>query len=100
QSRKDLLVDQVARHAKKDQCVRSLLRRLFLLHPSDSPFGFSAWPPNCFRMADNTFAAYSPLPRESKRENNAALSTGVGTPSSMAAARAERPSLESESCPE
>ena len=57
---------------------------------------FSRWPPNSNRMADKMRLANSSLPREAKRSNSAELSTGTGTPSSIAAARVHRPSPESE----
>jgi hypothetical protein len=45
----------------------------------------SACPPNCERIADKILLAVVERPRESKREYNAALKTGAGTPSSIAA---------------
>jgi hypothetical protein len=44
--------------------------------------------------------ANSSSPREAKRENSAAVSTGAGTPSSIAACDVQRPSPESETRPE
>jgi hypothetical protein len=57
------------------------------------------WPPNSYRIADKSLSAYSASPRDSKRPNNAALMTGAGTPSSIAACNVQRPSPESETCP-
>ena len=44
--------------------------------------------------------ANSSSPREAKRENSAGVSTGAGTPSSIAAWAVQRPSPESETRPE
>ena len=55
----------------------------------------STWPPNPARIADSTLSATSARPRELKRWNSAADSTGTGTPSSMAALIVQRPSPES-----
>ena len=59
----------------------------------------STWPPNPARMADSTLSATSARPRELNRWYNAADSTGVGTPSSIAAAIVQRPSPESDTLP-
>ena len=50
-------------------------------------------------MADISLSAYSSLPRESKRVKSAALITGAGMPSSIAACSVQRPSPESETRP-
>ena len=39
--------------------------------------GSSAWPPNCWRIADRSWSAYSASPREVKRSYSAADRTGV-----------------------
>jgi Protein of unknown function, DUF488 len=46
--------------------------------------GFSSWPPNCLRIAESALSANSSKSREAKRESSAAVSTGAGTPSSIA----------------
>ena len=46
---------------------------------------FSTCPPNSKRSAESNFSAKSSSPRELKRANRAALSTGAGTASSIAA---------------
>ena len=61
------------------------------LNPRRSQATFSWWPPNCWRIADSTRSAKSSLPRELKREYSAEVSTGVGTPSSIAAAESTGP---------
>src|SRR4029077_18807603 len=61
---------------------------------------FSSWPPNCLRIAESTLSAKSSRPREEKRSYSAVVSTGVGTPSSIAAIEVQRPSPESETRPE
>src|SRR5207247_1781879 len=82
QRREDLLVREVAGGAEEDQRVRP---RTDLAHPATCAV-FSMWPPNWKRMADSRRSAKSAWPREAKRSYRAALSTGVGTASSMAAA--------------
>ncbi len=51
-------------------------------------------------MADSSLSAKSASPREVKRSYSAALSTGAGADSSMAAMMVQRPSPESETLPE
>src|SRR5207245_3332280 len=60
-----------------------------------SPTKRSTWPPNWKRIADRTFWANRSSPRELKRWNSAALKTGAGALSSIAAAIVQRPSPES-----
>ena len=50
-------------------------------------------------MAEAILSATAPLPREEKRPYSAALSTGAGTASSIAAWIVQRPSPESETRP-
>src|SRR5204863_4610821 len=70
-------------------------------HPTYiQPTGFSAWPPNCLRIAESTWLAKWSRSREPKREKSALESTGAGTPSSIAAIAVQRPSPESETRPE
>src|SRR5262249_44629724 len=73
-----------------------------IAHARPEPFsaGFSWCPPNSNRIAESTRPAKSALPRWLKRSSRAVLSTGTGTPSSMAAATVQRPSPESETRPE
>src|SRR5262249_44135900 len=52
--------------------------------------GFSAWPPNCLRIADRTWLAKWSRWRDPNRENSALVSTGAGTPSSIAATAVQR----------
>jgi len=61
---------------------------------------FSRCPPNAKRIAESMRLASSSSPREAKREYSAALSTGAGTPSSIAACAVQRPSPESDTRPE
>ena len=56
-------------------------------------------PPNPLRIADWTLFAYSSRSREAKREYSAAVSTGAGMPSSIAAIDVQRPSPESDTRP-
>ena len=51
-------------------------------------------------MADSALSANSSRRREAKREYSAVVSTGAGTPSSIAAMAVHRPSPESETRPE
>src|SRR4051795_4481601 len=60
----------------------------------------SRWPPNAKRIADRTLLANSSSSREANRENSEAVSTGAGTPSSIAACAVQRPSPESDTRPE
>ena len=60
---------------------------------------FSRWPPNAKRIAESSLSAKSASPREVKRSNSAAVSTGAGTASSIAALIVQRPSPESETRP-
>ena len=96
QRRKDLLVGEVARDAEDNQCIRGGC------HP-DAPFSCAApisrWPPNPCRIADRSLSAKSASPRELKRSYSAALRTGVGIASSIAAAIVQRPSPESDTRP-
>ena len=62
--------------------------------------GFSTWPPNSARIAERTLAVNSPSPRDSKRCQRAALMTGAGTDSLIAASTVQRPSPESETRPQ
>ena len=63
------------------------------------PAGFSTCPPNSKRIAESSLSANSASPRELKRSYSAAVSTGAGTPSSMAALIVQRPSPESDTRP-
>src|SRR5262249_35323019 len=56
---------------------------------------FSRWPPKAWRIAERTRSPKSASPREAKRLNSDAASTGAGTPSSTAACTVHRPSPES-----
>ena len=56
---------------------------------------FSSWPPNSLRIAESTLSAKSASPRELNRSKSALVSTGAGTPSSIAASAVQRPSPES-----
>src|SRR5680860_234073 len=68
--------------------------------PRPQPYeAFSSWPPNCLRMAESTLSPKSPSSREEKRSYRAAVRTGAGTPSSIAAIEVQRPSPESETRP-
>src|SRR5262249_49154263 len=60
---------------------------------------FSSCPPNSLRIAERSLSAYRSSPREPKREYNALVSTGAGTPTSIAAFAVQRPSPESETRP-
>jgi len=61
---------------------------------------FCSWcPPNPSRMAESTRLEKSASPRELKRANSDAASTGTGTPTSMAASTVQRPSPESATRP-
>ena len=90
---KDLLVGEIAGGAEETQARRS--GAAFIQVPA----GFSWWPPNSSRIADISLSAYSAAPRDSKRPNSAALKTGAGTPSSIAACSVQRPSPESDTRP-
>src|SRR5271166_2669385 len=90
--RKNLFIGEVAGRAEKDERAG-----LFGAHVPSS--GFSWWPPNSNRIADISLSAYSAAPRDSKRPNRAALRTGAGTPSSIAACNVQRPSPESDTLP-
>ena len=83
------------RRWRRRRRARRRARRLI----SEPPAGFSWWPPNSKRIADSSLSAYSASPRDSKRANSAALSTGAGTPSSIAACSVQRPSPESDTRP-
>src|SRR6185312_9471778 len=61
--------------------------------------GFSACPPNAARIADIALFANRSRSREAKREYRAVVSTGAGTPSSIAASAVQRPSPESDTRP-
>src|SRR3954469_24436368 len=56
---------------------------------------FSRWPPKALRIAERTRLPKSASPRDEKRSNSDAESTGTGTPSSTAACTVQRPSPES-----
>jgi hypothetical protein len=60
---------------------------------------FSRCPPNSNRMAERSLSWKSASPRELNRSYRAVVSTGTGTPSSMAALMVQRPSPESETLP-
>ncbi len=63
-------------------------------------FGFSWWPPNSKRIAESTRSWNSASPRDAKRSRSAAARTCAGTASSIAASSVQRPSPESDTCPE
>src|SRR3954453_23814885 len=64
-----------------------------------SPVPSSTCPPKACRIADSSLSAYTASPRLEKRGKNPAGGTGAGTPSSIAAFTAPRPSPESETRP-
>src|SRR6185369_5969219 len=89
----DLLVGEVAGDAEEHQ-------RVGAYDAHDVPVGdFSACPPNWRRSAESRRSWNSLSPREAKRPNSDAASTCTGTPRSLAAASAQRPSPESETRP-
>src|SRR5689334_20553903 len=83
----DLLVCEVTGDAEDHQRV------------AVRPHRRSTCPPNAWRIAESTLSAYSEWPRETKRPNSAALSTGTGTPSAIADSTVQRPSPESATRP-
>src|SRR5262245_53466278 len=54
--------------------------------------GVSSWPPNSKRIAESNRLAYSSSSRDENRPYRAALRTGAGTDSSIAAESVHRPS--------
>ena len=94
QRRKDLLVAPDRRWRRRRPARRNGRRRLIA-----PPCGFSWWPPNPKRIAESSLFGKSASPRELKRSYSAAVSTGAGTASSIAALIVQRPSPESETRP-
>src|SRR5579863_1427260 len=107
QRREDLPVTQVPGGAEQHDgiaittfhVVLDVSTRHLILGARVCQEDFSTWPPKPKRIADSTLFAKSAWPRDSKRPYRAALSTGAGTPTSMAASTVQRPSPESATWP-
>ena len=107
QRREDLLVGEIAGGAEEYQGVGK--HRVLCRDGAAAASGFAVGSAFTFsprvrqtrkRMAERSLSAKSASPRELKRSNSAALSTGAGAPSSIAAVIVQRPSPESETRPE